>query len=60
MYLGQRLIIKHENVVKEGSVVKIYPEELDIKLDDGTLVRRKFWEVRTTKGTIYEKKDETD
>ena len=54
MHIGKRLIIKHEGKVQEGNVIKIYDEDLDIKLDDGTTIQRKFWEVRI----IDEKKEE--
>ena len=46
MYLGKWLLVKHENIVQKGIVTKIFREDLEIKLDDGTIIRRKFWEVR--------------
>jgi hypothetical protein len=49
MYIGCRLLVKHDGEIKEGSVIKIYEEYLDIKLDDNTIVSRKFWEVRSIK-----------
>ena len=57
MHIGQRLLIKNDGIVQEGSVVKIYDEDLDIELENKIIVRRKFWEVRQIKGTSYEKKD---
>jgi membrane protease subunit (stomatin/prohibitin family) len=56
MHIGFRLLIKHEGKVQEGSVIKIYEEDLDIRLDSGEIVRRKFWEVRKPD----EKKEETN
>lgn len=47
MYIGYRLLIKHEGEVKEGIVEKIFEEDLDIKLNTGEIIRRKFWEVRS-------------
>ena len=54
MHIGQRLLIKHDGIVQEGSVVKIYDEDLDIELENKIIVRRKFWEIRSIP---YEKKD---
>jgi len=48
MYLGKRLILKHNGKLQEGSVENIFPEDLDIRLDSGELVRKKFWEVRSS------------
>jgi hypothetical protein len=47
MYLGKRVIVKHNNKLQEGNVIQIFSEELEIKLDTGELIRRKFWEVRS-------------
>jgi hypothetical protein len=46
MYIGKRLLIKHEGKIQEGLVQRIFQEELDIKLTTGEVIRRKFWEVR--------------
>lgn len=46
MYIGKPLLIRHNGQIIEGKVEKIYPEDLDIKLPNGEIVRRKFWEVR--------------
>jgi len=56
MYIGLRLLIKHESKVQEGSVIIIYDEDLDIRLDTGEVIKRKFWETRK----IDEKKEETN
>ena len=47
MHVGKWLLIRHEGKVTKGIVIKIYQEDLDIKLDDEIIVKRKFWEVRT-------------
>jgi hypothetical protein len=57
MNLGQRILVKHQDVVQEGKVIKIFEEELDIELENGEIIRRKFWETRAIKGTTYEKKE---
>ena len=46
MYLGLRVLVRHEGQVQEGNVERIYDEELDIRLLNGILVRRKYWEIR--------------
>ena len=47
MHIGKWLLVKHEGKVMKGIVTKIYNEDLDIRLDDDTIIRRKFWEVRS-------------
>ena len=47
MYIGRRLLVKHEGKIQEGIVTKIYNEDLDIRLEDETIISRKFWEVRS-------------
>ncbi len=46
MHEGMSVLVKDNGEVKEGKVEVIYDEDLDIRLLDGTLVRRKFWEIR--------------
>ena len=46
MHIGKWLLIKHEQKILKGIVIKIFEEDLEIKLEDETIVRRKFWEVR--------------
>ena len=46
MYLGQRVLIKHNGKIVEGSVIEIYFEDLDIRLDNEEIVRCNFWSVR--------------
>jgi hypothetical protein len=46
MYISKWLLVKHEGKILKGIVIKIYNEDLDIQLEDETIIRRKFWEVR--------------
>ena len=46
MHIGQTLLVKHEGKIQEGIVEQIHLEDLDIRLSNGDLVSRKFWEVR--------------
>jgi hypothetical protein len=50
MYLGQRLLVKHNGTVQEGNIEHIYFEDVDVRLLSGELLRRKFWEVRKIDG----------
>jgi len=47
MYIGKKLLVKHNDKIQEGIVENFYEEDLDIRLDDGEIIRRKFWEVRS-------------
>ena len=47
MHIGKWLLVKHEDKIFKGIVVKINTEDLDIKLENGDIIRRKFWEVRS-------------
>lgn len=46
MHIGKPVLIKHNGEIVEGKVEVIYKEDLDIRLPDGTLITRKFWEIR--------------
>lgn len=46
MNIGQPILVKHNGIVQEGIIEVIYSEDLDIRLENGELIRRKFWEVR--------------
>lgn len=46
MKIGQRVMIKDENVVQQGIVIETFAEHLKIKLDSGIEVLRKYWELR--------------
>jgi hypothetical protein len=46
MHIGQTLLVKHEEKIQEGVVEKIGSEDLAIRLSNGELISRKFWEVR--------------
>jgi hypothetical protein len=53
MYLGKRVIVKHQNKLQEGSVEQIFDEDLHIKLDNNEIITRKYWEV----GKIKDEKE---
>jgi len=55
MHIGKWLLVKYDNKLLKGIVIKIYEDDLDIKLEDETIVSRKFWEVRNIP---YEKEKE--
>jgi hypothetical protein len=46
MYIGKSVLVKHNGIVQKGTVETIFPEDLDVRLENGELVRRKFWEIR--------------
>lgn len=46
MYIGKSVLVKHEGKVQEGIVEVVYDEDLDIRLLDGTLIKKKWWEIR--------------
>jgi len=46
MFIGMSVLVRENGEVKEGKVEVIYDEELDIRLLDETLVRRKCWEIK--------------
>lgn len=46
MYIGKWLLSKYEGKLVKGIVIKIFQEDLDIRLEDDTIIRKKFWEVR--------------
>ena len=50
-----RVVYLTTNLVNNYSCLAF--EDLNIKLDDGKIIVRKFWEVRAIKGTSYEKKE---
>ena len=47
MHRGKWLLVKHGGKVIKGIVENIWSEDLFIRLDDGELISRKFWEVRS-------------
>ena len=47
MYIGNSVYVKHENKIKIGKVELIFEEEMEIRLEDGTKIIRKFWEIRS-------------
>lgn len=47
MQIGKWLLTKHNGVVVKGIVIEFFSEDINIKLDDGTIIQRKYWEVRS-------------
>lgn len=47
MHIGKWLLVKNEDKVEKGVVIKIYAESIDVRLEDNTILNRKFWEVRS-------------
>jgi hypothetical protein len=46
LFIKQLVYVKHEGKVQIGKVEVIWDEELEIKLDSGEIIRRKWWEIR--------------
>jgi hypothetical protein len=46
MYIGQKILLKHENKLQEGIIENVLFEDLEIKLENGEIIQKKFWEVR--------------
>lgn len=49
MYIGQSVYVKHENKLKIGIIELIFVEDLEIRLENNTTIRRKFWEIARIK-----------
>ena len=45
MYIGKSVLVKHNGELIEGIVEIIYEEDLNIRLENGELIKRKFWEI---------------
>jgi hypothetical protein len=46
MFIGQSVYVRHEGKVQIGKVEVIWDEELEIKLETGEIIHRKWWEIR--------------
>ena len=46
MNIGKPVLVKHNESVVEGIVQEVFSEDLEIRLDNGELIRRKYWEIR--------------
>ena len=58
MNIGESVLAKINGKIIKCFVVSLGEE--DVVLNDGINkeeIRKKYWEIRTTKGTIYEDKD---
>jgi len=46
LFIKQLVYVKHEGKVQIGTVEIIWDEKLEIKLENGETIHRKFWEIR--------------
>lgn len=45
MYIGQTVIIRHNNNLLEAQIIEIFPEDLSLQLQNGDIITRKMWEI---------------
>jgi hypothetical protein len=45
MNIGKWVLVKYNNKLIKGMVINFTEEDLEIKLEDNTIICRKFWEV---------------
>jgi len=55
MWLGQTILCKHNDKLQEGTVEKMFEEDVSIKLANNETITRKYWEVRVLQGPYNEK-----
>jgi hypothetical protein len=46
MYIGKRVLVKHQEQIQEGIVKNFWEEDVEIQLADDTVITRKYWEIR--------------
>lgn len=46
MHIGVWLITKYQGKLIRGMVIKTSYEDLELQLEDGTKITKKYWEVR--------------
>jgi hypothetical protein len=46
MHIGKWLLVKHNGQIIKGIVTHFSQEDLEIELEDKTIIQRKYWEVR--------------
>ena len=46
MFIGQSVLIKHEGIVQEAIVEIMYMDTLKVRLVNGAIIEKKYWEVR--------------
>ena len=51
MNIGQSVVVRNRGEIQAGRVAKIFPESLEIILDNGEEIQRKFWEVKKVANT---------
>lgn len=49
MNLGERILAKVNGQIRECIVIKTGYEDLDLFVESGITIRRKFWEIRKIK-----------
>lgn len=49
MDIGQMLLFRLNKVLRKGIVTKVTSDDIEIKMNDGNSVRRKYWEVQKIK-----------
>jgi hypothetical protein len=47
MHIGKWILVKHEGEVQRGIVQEFGVDDLTIALDNGIIIKRKYWEVRS-------------
>jgi len=52
---GQLLLLRVNGELRKGIAEKIYKEDIDIRLQTGEIILRKFWEIRKIKKNEEEK-----
>lgn len=55
MWIGQPILCKHNGKIEEGTVEKMFEEDVHIKLATNETISRKYWEVRALRGGGDEK-----
>jgi len=58
MWIGQPILCKHNGKLQEGTVEKMFEEDVHIKLGNNETISRKYWEVRGLRGDNDEKTNE--
>jgi len=46
MYITQWVLLKYETKLIKGVIISIFQDDLEIKLENESIIKRKFWEVR--------------
>jgi len=49
MDIGQMLLFRLDKILRKGIVIKTTSDYVEIKMADGTSIRKKYWEVQKIK-----------